>query len=248
MDPLSGPRPEPWVRKGRSGSPMDRHCPQLRRPTAVGCRCSAQTSDARRAGPDVRWAAGWPEAPARLGPPAPVQPSGPHGSCCVVPRADVSPILMVTDPPEWVPDEACGFCTACKAPFTVIRRKHHCRSCGKVGGPRPAQHRVRGQGSGVRGHAREAGKGSGALVQSPEPQPCWEPRHLVGAWPRAGAGPAAAPLWGQEPSLSLASWGHNPSQVFPKVPASLKGLQTPARQCSAWCGSGAVREAGGPGP
>ncbi|XP_073094052.1 lateral signaling target protein 2 homolog isoform X3 [Manis javanica] len=36
------------------------------------------------------------------------------------------------DPPEWVPDEACGFCTACRAPFTVIRRKHHCRSCGKI--------------------------------------------------------------------------------------------------------------------
>ncbi|XP_062964247.1 lateral signaling target protein 2 homolog isoform X1 [Cynocephalus volans] len=36
------------------------------------------------------------------------------------------------DPPEWVPDEACGVCTACKAPFTVIRRKHHCRSCGKI--------------------------------------------------------------------------------------------------------------------
>ncbi|XP_033069380.1 lateral signaling target protein 2 homolog isoform X2 [Trachypithecus francoisi] len=36
------------------------------------------------------------------------------------------------DPPEWVPDEACGFCMACKAPFTVIRRKHHCRSCGKI--------------------------------------------------------------------------------------------------------------------
>uniref|UniRef100_A0A2K6T8J9 Lateral signaling target protein 2 homolog n=1 Tax=Saimiri boliviensis boliviensis TaxID=39432 RepID=A0A2K6T8J9_SAIBB len=36
------------------------------------------------------------------------------------------------EPPEWVPDEACGFCTACKAPFTVIRRKHHCRSCGKI--------------------------------------------------------------------------------------------------------------------
>lgn len=138
---------------------MDRHCPQLRRPTAVGCRRSAQTSDARRAGPDVRRVAGRPAAPARLGPPAPVQPSGPPWSCRVVPRADVSPILMVTDPPEWVPDEACGFCTACKAPFTVIRRKHHCRSCGKVGGPRPAQHRVRGQGSGVSGHAREAGKG-----------------------------------------------------------------------------------------
>ncbi|NXQ91973.1 LST2 protein, partial [Nyctibius grandis] len=36
------------------------------------------------------------------------------------------------DPPDWVPDEACSFCTACKAPFTVIRRKHHCRSCGKI--------------------------------------------------------------------------------------------------------------------
>ncbi|XP_040822044.1 lateral signaling target protein 2 homolog isoform X1 [Ochotona curzoniae] len=36
------------------------------------------------------------------------------------------------DPPEWVPDEACGVCTACKAPFTVIRRRHHCRSCGKI--------------------------------------------------------------------------------------------------------------------
>ncbi|XP_063313759.1 lateral signaling target protein 2 homolog isoform X2 [Pelobates fuscus] len=36
------------------------------------------------------------------------------------------------DPPEWVPDEACNVCTACKAPFTVIRRKHHCRSCGKI--------------------------------------------------------------------------------------------------------------------
>ncbi|XP_056111019.1 lateral signaling target protein 2 homolog isoform X2 [Rhinichthys klamathensis goyatoka] len=36
------------------------------------------------------------------------------------------------DPPEWVPDEACNSCIACEAPFTVIRRKHHCRSCGKI--------------------------------------------------------------------------------------------------------------------
>ncbi|XP_072718768.1 lateral signaling target protein 2 homolog isoform X1 [Ciconia boyciana] len=36
------------------------------------------------------------------------------------------------DPPDWVPDEVCSYCTACKAPFTVIRRKHHCRSCGKI--------------------------------------------------------------------------------------------------------------------
>ncbi|XP_034419180.1 lateral signaling target protein 2 homolog isoform X3 [Cyclopterus lumpus] len=36
------------------------------------------------------------------------------------------------DPPDWVPDEACNSCIACQAPFTVIRRKHHCRSCGKI--------------------------------------------------------------------------------------------------------------------
>uniref|UniRef100_A0A3P8Y0H2 Lateral signaling target protein 2 homolog n=1 Tax=Esox lucius TaxID=8010 RepID=A0A3P8Y0H2_ESOLU len=36
------------------------------------------------------------------------------------------------DPPDWVPDEECSSCIACKAPFTVIRRKHHCRSCGKI--------------------------------------------------------------------------------------------------------------------
>ncbi|XP_041123944.1 lateral signaling target protein 2 homolog isoform X4 [Polyodon spathula] len=36
------------------------------------------------------------------------------------------------DPPDWVPDEVCSYCTACEAPFTVIRRKHHCRSCGKI--------------------------------------------------------------------------------------------------------------------
>lgn len=46
----------------------------------------------------------------------------------------ISPFVVVflTDPPDWVPDEVCSYCTACKAPFTVIRRKHHCRSCGKV--------------------------------------------------------------------------------------------------------------------
>uniref|UniRef100_A0A4W5RSL1 Lateral signaling target protein 2 homolog n=1 Tax=Hucho hucho TaxID=62062 RepID=A0A4W5RSL1_9TELE len=36
------------------------------------------------------------------------------------------------DPPDWVPDEECDSCITCRAPFTVIRRKHHCRSCGKI--------------------------------------------------------------------------------------------------------------------
>lgn len=36
--------------------------------------------------------------------------------------------------PEWVPDSTCSQCCACRAPFTLLRRRHHCRSCGKVTG------------------------------------------------------------------------------------------------------------------
>ncbi|XP_015731524.1 lateral signaling target protein 2 homolog isoform X2 [Coturnix japonica] len=34
--------------------------------------------------------------------------------------------------PEWVPDSSCSHCSACRAPFTLLRRRHHCRSCGKI--------------------------------------------------------------------------------------------------------------------
>ncbi|XP_053317858.1 lateral signaling target protein 2 homolog isoform X2 [Spea bombifrons] len=34
--------------------------------------------------------------------------------------------------PEWVPDSACNQCSCCCAPFTLLRRRHHCRSCGKI--------------------------------------------------------------------------------------------------------------------
>uniref|UniRef100_A0A8B9S9J4 FYVE-type domain-containing protein n=1 Tax=Apteryx owenii TaxID=8824 RepID=A0A8B9S9J4_APTOW len=34
--------------------------------------------------------------------------------------------------PEWVPDSSCSQCSACHVPFTLLRRRHHCRSCGKV--------------------------------------------------------------------------------------------------------------------
>ena len=36
------------------------------------------------------------------------------------------------DPPSWIPDEQALLCAACDAPFTFVRRKHHCRNCGKV--------------------------------------------------------------------------------------------------------------------
>ncbi|XP_062977056.1 lateral signaling target protein 2 homolog isoform X2 [Elgaria multicarinata webbii] len=35
-------------------------------------------------------------------------------------------------PPDWVPDSTCSHCMACHASFTFLRRRHHCRSCGKI--------------------------------------------------------------------------------------------------------------------
>lgn len=34
--------------------------------------------------------------------------------------------------PDWVPDSTCSQCSACRSPFTLLRRRHHCRSCGKI--------------------------------------------------------------------------------------------------------------------
>lgn len=37
-----------------------------------------------------------------------------------------------TFPPEWLPDHEANSCMACSGLFTLIRRRHHCRSCGKI--------------------------------------------------------------------------------------------------------------------
>lgn len=34
--------------------------------------------------------------------------------------------------PEWVPDEKASHCMKCDVKFTVVKRRHHCRACGKV--------------------------------------------------------------------------------------------------------------------
>lgn len=43
-----------------------------------------------------------------------------------------SPRRIFDEPPKWVPDEEVERCTACKTPFTFVRRRHHCRNCGKI--------------------------------------------------------------------------------------------------------------------
>lgn len=64
----------------------------------------------------------------------------------VVPDNSLSPSLVISDvtqenennrnmhigPPEWMPDELSSNCMACKVQFTILRRRHHCRNCGKI--------------------------------------------------------------------------------------------------------------------
>lgn len=39
---------------------------------------------------------------------------------------------QMLSPPAWIPDESAPHCMSCQSVFTVVRRRHHCRNCGKV--------------------------------------------------------------------------------------------------------------------
>ncbi|XP_011871950.1 PREDICTED: zinc finger FYVE domain-containing protein 9 isoform X2 [Vollenhovia emeryi] len=41
-------------------------------------------------------------------------------------------IVLGKQPPFWIPDSDASSCMLCDAKFTVLKRRHHCRACGKV--------------------------------------------------------------------------------------------------------------------
>lgn len=41
-------------------------------------------------------------------------------------------IFVDNEKQHWMPDNICKQCYSCEAPFTLIRRKHHCRLCGMI--------------------------------------------------------------------------------------------------------------------
>lgn len=43
-----------------------------------------------------------------------------------------SPSKVLMDRQYWMPDQLCKVCYKCEVPFTVFRRRHHCRVCGQV--------------------------------------------------------------------------------------------------------------------
>ena len=48
------------------------------------------------------------------------------------PRERMSVTLYPRSPATWIPDARVKRCFHCNAPFHMMRRKHHCRSCGRI--------------------------------------------------------------------------------------------------------------------
>ncbi|XP_041468741.1 zinc finger FYVE domain-containing protein 21-like isoform X1 [Lytechinus variegatus] len=46
-----------------------------------------------------------------------------------VEEKDTSPFQL--QEPPWIPDEQCHYCMKCQAKYDLVKRRHHCRRCGK---------------------------------------------------------------------------------------------------------------------
>lgn len=66
-----------------------------------------------------------------LGPPKSIL-SSPPSSPIVGTGTEPLPTLEEYNAPIWIPDNHATICSRCQEPFTLFRRKHHCRLCGQI--------------------------------------------------------------------------------------------------------------------
>ncbi|VDD80894.1 unnamed protein product [Mesocestoides corti] len=55
-----------------------------------------------------------------------------QNSSCRKRRPDENRLARPRDPPEWAADGSSPVCMSCGTRFTMLRRRHHCRACGRL--------------------------------------------------------------------------------------------------------------------
>ena len=62
----------------------------------------------------------------------PSNPGGPRGESSLLAGLSEEQLLLGRVQPYWVPDSEAPQCMICSVRFTLVKRRHHCRACGKV--------------------------------------------------------------------------------------------------------------------
>ena len=62
----------------------------------------------------------------------PSNPGGPRGESSLLAGLSEEQLLLGRVQPYWVPDSEADQCMICSLRFTLVKRRHHCRACGKV--------------------------------------------------------------------------------------------------------------------